>query len=120
MRPFCFVVVSFDDVQGQFINATVPSDAELSASERDAIRFHAFPDSSTVGDLQFSFRFKAPARASEHDQPSSSTSSTSAATTSTPTVFEPSVMTFDTTHMFGHVFFRLMRGMNHLGFRCSL
>jgi hypothetical protein len=109
MRPFCFVVVSFDDVQGPFINATVPANVELSASERDAVRFHAFPDSSTVGDLQFSFRFKAPARACERENGASS--GDAVATTSAPTEFEPSVMAVDTTHMFGHVFFRLMRGM---------
>jgi hypothetical protein len=101
VRPLGFVVVTFDEAQGPVISNTVPASVQLSGDEVDAVRFHAFPDSSLVGDLQFSFRFKSPLRDSErclNDVPAS-------AATPAPTA----MMAVDTAHLFGHVFFRSSR-----------
>lgn len=96
MKPLAFVVVTFDDNDGPVIAQTVPSDVELSAAERDAVRFHALPDSSVVGDVQYSFRIAAEAmRASEGAQQTDND--------------QAGGMRVDAAHLFGHVFFRLTR-----------
>ena len=116
MRPLAFVVVTFDDNDGPVIAHTVPSDVELSAAERDAVRFHALPDSSVVGELQFSFRIAAgPLRTSERESINSNNNNSSSSS-SNSTIVAPnsissssSTMAVDASHLFGHVFFRLTR-----------